>query len=147
MFVNTIFKSFLSSSLLLGGAVHSAVLEPEIPAFKGAEQFDSDFLPKTTRFPIEMASRASWYGPGFIGNLTANGETYTGRGMTAAHKTLPFGTRVRVTNRNTNRSVVVRINDRGPFVPGRSIDLSVEAARRLGIISSGTAPVSLQVLN
>jgi rare lipoprotein A len=93
-----------------------------------------------------LASRASWYGPGFIGRRTANGEVFTGGEMTAAHRSLPFGTRVRVTNQNTGRSVVVRINDRGPFIAGRSIDLSQEAARQLGMISSGTVPVSLQVL-
>lgn len=146
MFVNTIFKAFLSSSLLLGGAAHSAVLEPEIPTFKEAEQFDSDFLPKTTTFPIRVANRASWYGPNFYGRLTANGEVYTGRKMTAAHKTLPFGTRVRVTNRNNGRSVIVRINDRGPFVGGRAIDLSYAAARKLGMVESGVVPVTMEVV-
>jgi rare lipoprotein A (peptidoglycan hydrolase) len=62
---------------------------------------------------------ASWYGPGYIGNKTANGETFTAKEMTAAHKTLPFNTRVRVTDVDTGRSVVVRINDRGPYVKGR----------------------------
>ena len=87
---------------------------------------------------------ASWYGPGFIGNLTANGEVYCGTKMTAAHKTLPFGTRVRVHNLNNGRSAVVRINDRGPFVYGRVIDLSQRAARVLGV--SGLANVRLEVL-
>jgi rare lipoprotein A len=66
--------------------------------------------------------------------------------LTAAHRSLPFGTRVRVTNANNGRSVIVRINDRGPFIRGRIIDLSVAAASRLGMIGSGIAPVSLEVL-
>ncbi|MEA1834648.1 septal ring lytic transglycosylase RlpA family protein [Methylobacterium durans] len=84
---------------------------------------------------------ASWYGPGFQGRRTANGERFNTHAMTAAHRTLPFGTRVRVTNRTNGRSVVVRINDRGPFVGGRVIDLSNASARALGV--SGTARVSL----
>jgi rare lipoprotein A len=89
---------------------------------------------------------ASWYGPGFHGRQTANGERYNQHGLTAAHKTLPFGTRVRVTNLHNGQSVVVRINDRGPFVRGRVIDLSAGAARTIGVISSGVAPVQLEVL-
>lgn len=76
---------------------------------------------------------ASWYGPGFYGRKTANGERYTGKGLTAAHRSLPFGTMVRVTHKNSGRSIVVRINDRGPFKRGRVIDLSPSAARALGM--------------
>jgi rare lipoprotein A len=90
---------------------------------------------------------ASWYGPGFHGRRTANGERYNQNGYTAAHKSLPFGTKVRVTNIRTGRSVMVRINDRGPFIRGRVIDLSAGAARVIGVHSSGTAPVQLEVLN
>lgn len=89
---------------------------------------------------------ASWYGPGFHGNRSANGEIYNQYGLSAAHRTLPFGTRVRVTNLNNNRSVVVRINDRGPFIRGRIIDLSKGAAREIGMISSGVAPVVVEIL-
>ncbi len=78
------------------------------------------------------------------GKVTANGERYDPRGVSAAHKTLPFGTRVAVVNRRTGRSIVVRINDRGPFVKGRIIDLSKGAARALG--SGGVAPVCIRVL-
>lgn len=87
---------------------------------------------------------ASWYGPGFHGNLTANGEVYDQWGMTAAHKTLPFGTRLRVTNVDNGRSAVVRINDRGPFIPGRELDLSRGAADELGF--AGVATVRVQEL-
>ena len=89
---------------------------------------------------------ASWYGRRFHGKRTASGEIFDMRAMTAAHKTLPFGARVRVRMLETNRSVVVRINDRGPFVEGRIIDLSHAAARRLGMVRVGTAPVALKVL-
>lgn len=84
---------------------------------------------------------ASWYGNPFHGRKTASGETYNMYAMTAAHKTLPFNTVVRVTRVDNGASVSVRINDRGPFVKGRIIDLSYEAARQLGIIGSGHATV------
>ena len=90
---------------------------------------------------------ASWYGPGFHGRRTANGERYNQNGYTAAHKSLPFGTRVKVTNVRTGQSVMVRINDRGPFIRGRVIDLSAGAARAIGVHSSGIAPVKLEILN
>jgi len=89
---------------------------------------------------------ASWYGGKFHGRQTASGERYDMNKMTAAHKTLPFGTRVRVTNLDTGRKVVVRINDRGPFVRGRIIDLSRAAARKMDMIQAGTAKVLVEVL-
>ena len=90
---------------------------------------------------------ASWYGPGFHGRTTANGETYDMNEMTAAHKSLPFDTRVRVVDLDTGKSVIVRINDRGPFVAGRIIDLSYAAAQALGMEKRGTARVELQILS
>lgn len=90
---------------------------------------------------------ASWYGYDGSGNRTATGERYNPEGLTAAHRSLPFGTRVRVTNTRNGRSVVVRINDRGPFIRGRIIDVSAGAARRLRMISSGVAPVRVEVIN
>jgi rare lipoprotein A len=89
---------------------------------------------------------ASWYGPNFAGNPTANGEMFDPEEMTAAHKSLPFDTRVKVVQLETGKSVVVRINDRGPFIKGRIIDLSRKAAERLGIIGSGTAEVGLKIV-
>ncbi len=89
---------------------------------------------------------ASFYGFDFAGRLTANGERYNPMGMTAASKTLPFGTVVRVTNRNNGRSVVVRINDRGPFIAGRVIDLSQGAAGVVGMLNSGVAPVDIAII-
>ena len=90
--------------------------------------------------------QASWYGPGFYGNRTANGEVLRRGTLTAAHRSLPFGTRVRVTNLWNGRSAVVRINDRGPFHGHRVIDLAHGAADELGVVSSGVAQVKLEVL-
>lgn len=90
---------------------------------------------------------ASWYGPGFHGARTASGERFDQFAMTAAHKTLPFGTMVRVTNLNNGRSVLVRINDRGPFTPGRTIDLSRGAAEVIGLVSSGVGSVRIEVMD
>lgn len=90
---------------------------------------------------------ASYYAGKFIGRPTASGEIYDPTAMTAAHRRLAFGTRVRVTRLDTEASVVVRINDRGPFKAGRIIDLSREAARRLDMIRDGIAPVHLQIVD
>lgn len=90
---------------------------------------------------------ASWYGPGFHGNPSASGEPFNQHALTAAHRTLPFGTRVQVTNLDNGRTVVVRINDRGPFHGNRIIDLSTAAARILGLVQSGVAPVRLDVID
>jgi len=91
--------------------------------------------------------QASWYGPGFHGKRTANGEIYDMDAMTAAHKKLPFGTVVQVHNRDNGRSVEVRINDRGPFIRGRIIDLSRAAADAIGMLGPGTARVRLEILH
>jgi len=96
--------------------------------------------------PYYETGIASWYGPGFDGNLTANGEVYDMNGISAAHKTLPFGTLVRVIDRETGRSIVVRINDRGPFVQGRIIDLSKGAAEKLGMVERGIIQVGLRIV-
>ena len=104
------------------------------------------YHPYQTARGYRETGTASWYGPGFHGKKTSNGERYDQNAMTAAHKLLPFGTRLRVTNLGNGRSVIVRINDRGPFVGSRIIDLSKEAAKRLNMIGSGTARVSLVAL-
>jgi rare lipoprotein A len=89
--------------------------------------------------------RASWYGPGFNGRRTTSGEVFNEHSLTAASKTLPLGSRVRVTDLATGSSVVVKVNDRGPFVRGRSLDLSEAAARRIGV--AGVARVEVTRLN
>ncbi|MGD1879456.1 MAG: septal ring lytic transglycosylase RlpA family protein [Kiloniellaceae bacterium] len=110
-----------------------------------------DSPPAETAAPEEtvlmsFTGLASWYGKRFHGRLTASGEPYDMTAYTAAHQNLPFGSRVRVTNLDNGRSVVVTINDRGPFVKSRVIDLSRAAARHLGIIGDGVAEVRLDVL-
>jgi len=89
---------------------------------------------------------ASWYGPGFHGKQTANGEEYNQNGMTAAHRTLPFNTVVRVVNLENGKKVDVRINDRGPFIGNRIIDLSHAAAKQIDMVQSGLAPVRVILL-
>jgi rare lipoprotein A len=89
---------------------------------------------------------ASWYGPGFAGRTTSNGEVFDPAQLTAAHRTLPFGTRVLVTNLENGASIVVRINDRGPFKAGRIIDLSRAAAEGIGMLRSGVARVRVEVV-
>lgn len=89
---------------------------------------------------------ASYYGDEFEGRPTASGEPYAGTRLTAAHRTLPLGSRVRVTNLSTGEDVVVRVNDRGPFAGNRVIDLSKAAAREVGMLAAGTAPVRLELL-
>lgn len=94
----------------------------------------------------ELRGTASWYGIPFHGRKTANGETYDMNGLTCAHKTLPFGTILFVTNLGNNKTVTVRVTDRGPFVSGRIIDLSRGAAVALDMLDTGTARVSLKVV-
>lgn len=86
---------------------------------------------------------ASWYGPRFHGKLTANGEQYNQMALTAAHKSLPFGTILQVTNLKNGKSVIVRINDRGPFIEGRDLDLSKGTALNLGMIGRGVIKVKV----
>lgn len=118
----------------------AAEAEVEAPAaiVAGAELL----LPSLDLFGGE----ASYYASGFEGRPTASGEPYRGRALTAAHRTLPFGTRVKVTNLANGRSVEVRVNDRGPFHRRRVIDLSRAAAERLGMVRRGRAPVEVRVL-
>ncbi len=93
-----------------------------------------------------MYGTASWYGGKFIGRKTANGEIFTSQSLTAANKTLPFNTSVLVTNLNNSKSVIVRINDRGPYVGDRVIDLSYAAAKTIDMIGTGTARVRLEIV-
>jgi len=104
------------------------------------------YYPLSSADGYNETGTASWYGTKFHGKKTANGERYDMHAMSAAHKTLPMPTMVRVTNLNNGRSVVVRVNDRGPFVKNRVIDLSYAAARALGYDNEGTAPVRVETL-
>jgi rare lipoprotein A len=97
--------------------------------------------------PHVQTGQASWYGKRHDGHRTASGEVYDMQQLTAAHRDLPLGTRVLVTNVHNGRSVQVRVNDRGPAIRGRIIDLSYAAAKRLGAVEDGTVPVTVRVLS
>lgn len=116
----------------------------------GSPRFTSKGRPDTGwREPSsssQLEGVASYYAGEFNGRKTASGEYYDMNDLTAAHRTLPFGTKVKVTNLDTGRTVVVRINDRGPFKDDRVIDLSLGAAKELGLIAMGTGRVILQIL-
>ncbi len=104
------------------------------------------YYPNKVKIGTTYKGIASWYGDNFHGNTTSNGEMFNMFSYTAAHKTLPMNTMVKVTNLLNNKSVIVRINDRGPFVPNRIIDLSYAAAKKIGMIATGTAPVKITVV-
>ncbi len=105
--------------------------------FFGSEIYDS----------YTLVGLASWYGGKDHGDKTASGEIYDQFELTAAHRRLSFGTRVKVTRLSNNKEVIVRINDRGPYVPGRVIDLSLTAARELGMVRKGVTKVKLEILS
>lgn len=104
------------------------------------------YYPTVVNIGDTFKGTASWYGPNFHGKWTSNGERYNMYGFTAAHKTLPMNTILKVTNLRNGKSVVVRVNDRGPFVANRIIDLSKVAAQKIDMIGTGTAPVKLEVI-
>lgn len=104
------------------------------------------YRPMTNLRPFRQRGTASWYGKPFQGRRTANGERYEMKGMSAAHPTLPLPSYVKVTNLTNGTSVVVRVNDRGPFAQDRVIDVSYAAARHLGILQEGTAAVELDLI-
>jgi rare lipoprotein A len=104
------------------------------------------YEPLQSHAGFTQTGTASWYGKDFHGKSTSNGETYNMHAMTAAHKTLPLGVYVKVHNKDNGREAIVRINDRGPFVKGRIIDLSYAAAKKLGVDIAGTAPVRIEAL-
>jgi rare lipoprotein A len=108
--------------------------------------FGRRYEPLQSHVGFSQTGIASWYGDDFDGKKTSNGETYDMHAMTAAHKTLPLGVFVRVTNTVNGKEAIVRVNDRGPFVKGRIIDLSYSAAKALGIDIAGTAPVRVEAL-
>ena len=138
------------SSLPVSGSLSLREVDPQ--------PFNDELL-RPTVSPVRLASTAtlvassqvsrviegtaSWYGPGFFGNRTASGEVFRPGTLTAAHRTLPFGARVLVTNLKNGKSVIVRINDRGPFSKGRVIDLSYGAAKVVGLTQSGVAKVKV----
>jgi len=132
-------------ALLAAGAVLVAGCGPGLPRFTSRERPEPPVRGEPPA-ASQMAGVASYYADEFNGRPTASGEVYNMDELTAAHRTLPFGTKVRVTSVDTGRSVIVRINDRGPFKDDRVIDLSLGAAKQLGLIAAGTGRVVLQIL-
>lgn len=118
-----------------------------LPKGKPYTVLGKTYVPYASAEGFEEIGIASWYGPGFHGKKTSNGEVFNTYGMTAAHKFLPFNTNIQVTNLENGKTCVVRINDRGPFVDDRIIDLSQAAAQQLGMIKNGTAKVHLVYLD
>jgi len=108
--------------------------------------FGKEYFPKFEQVGTTIIGDASWYGPRFHKRLTSNGEIYNMYDYTAAHKTLPMNTMLKVTNQNNGKSVIVRINDRGPFIEDRTIDLSKVAALDLDMVEKGIVPVKIEVL-
>ena len=131
----------LSSRARGRAARPEAALPGAAGGFRDRQAWPSDGGPIATWWGV-----ASWYGPGFHGRRTANGEIYDQYALTAAHRTLPFGTLLRVSFPATGKATVVRINDRGPWIKGRSLDLSLGAARVLGMVNHGVAKVRVEVL-
>lgn len=105
-----------------------------------------NFDPSLVDYVDLGAMKASWYGPGFHGRKTANGEKFDQMSYTAAHKSLKFGTLLRITNPKNGKSIVVRINDRGPYIEGRDLDLSKAAALELGLMRKGVARLKVEEL-
>ena len=133
-----------------GGHTTRVIDTPETRELAGWQKpYEVDgqrYQPLRDHYGFQQRGVASWYGRKFHGRKTSNGEVYDMYGISAAHKTLPMGTHVKVTHLGNGRQIVVRINDRGPFVAGRIIDLSYGAAKQLGIVDTGTAQVQIQAL-
>lgn len=143
------YKNYNTTTYSNNKSAHSATMDKKNyshPTMKPYVVRGVKYYPTVVSVGDKFRGNASWYGPNFHGKLTSNGETYNMYEMTAAHKTLPMNTIVKVTNRKNGLSTVVRINDRGPFIATRIIDLSHKAASKINMIGAGTAPVTLEIL-
>ena len=143
----TLLCAVLVCAALLAGCGSGSWRKGGVPGTQPYTVRGKTYYPLKSAYGFVEEGVASWYGPGFHGKTTANGERYNQYAMTAAHKLLPLGTRVRVTHLGNGRSIVVRVNDRGPFIGDRVIDLSRAAATRLYMIGPGTARVRIQSLS
>ncbi len=140
-------------TLVIGGLVGFTVLNTA-KNVSNEEILIEEYVPKTVKETNINTSivkyidrgtiKASWYGPKFHGKLTANGEVYNQMALTAAHKNMRFGTLLKITNPRNGRSVIVRINDRGPYIEGRDLDLSKAAAIELGMLRKGVARLKIE---
>jgi rare lipoprotein A len=148
----------LMLGLLLGGCAETTYVVEQSKAVRGNTasaapykvgnpyQVNGVWYYPAVDYNYDQTGIASWYGPGFVGHATANGEEYDQDALTAAHKTLPMPSLVRVTNLENGRQIQIRINDRGPFVNDRIIDLSRRGAQLLGMVNNGTAKVRVQIM-
>ena len=121
-------------------AVERLVIEEFVPVTVKENTVNTSFVEYLNRGTM----KASWYGPKFHGRVTANGEIYDQMAFTAAHKSLRFGTLLKLTNKKNGKSVIVRINDRGPYIPGRQLDVSKAVAMELGMIQKGVARLEVE---
>lgn len=137
--IDSIYKNSSNTQINNSRAMHRATMRPY-------EVFGIKYKPFIPSMGQEFTGVASWYGPNFHAKKTSNGETYDMYAMTAAHKTLPMNTMVKVDNLENGRTTVVRINDRGPFIEGRIIDLSNTAAHKIDMVGTGTAKVRIKVV-
>ena len=137
-------RASIDRDKILIGEPIKLTFEVRIPMGETLTWFNLDSIP---RFEIIEKGKASYYADKFEGRKTASGTTFHQNKLTAAHRTLPFGTRVKVKNLNNGKTVKVTINDRGPFVQGRTIDLSKKAARKIGILQQGVAQVQIKYRN
>lgn len=145
----TVLAALAAAAMLLqacGSTGGPASSEPHIQQHAGGPQ-SSYARPSAPKVSYDVVGVASWYGKPYHGRKTASGQVYNMYRMTAAHPSLPFGTRVAVTNLDNGRTVVVTINDRGPFVKGRIIDVSRKAASELGFLSDGLTRVGVRVVS
>jgi len=135
--------------LVIGCAVAALVaLSPRTEASPTPSvKLVAQIVPLTTQEVVSELGFASWYGEEFQGSPTASGEVFDMNGLTAAHRSLPLGTKLKVTNLRNNRSLVVRVNDRGPFIQSRFLDLSMAAAKKLGFFGAGVAKVRAEVVS
>jgi rare lipoprotein A len=129
-------------------AARSTTSSPRETSSSESTKADESKTPRnpTGKILLTLEGVASYYADEFHGKQTSNGETYDMNSLTAAHRTFPFGTKVRITNLENGKTVVVRVNDRGPFHEGRIIDLSLAAAKVLDLVKTGTARVKIEVL-
>ncbi len=143
----------MALSLLVTSCAHNGKLSSVTNSSGGKSSNSYTYTVRGKQYTVDKSVRryskegiASWYGPGFHGKKTANGEIYNQNAMTAAHKTLPLGSVVEVKNLENGKKIIVRINDRGPFIHGRIIDLSKKGAAKLGMLDSGIAKVRVTLV-
>lgn len=124
---------------------HQKIQSSHLP-LSSEETITNEVIEEELLSPTLQQGLASWYGPGFYGKKTASGQKFLKQSFTAAHRSLPFGTRLKVINQLNGKEVEVVVNDRGPFIKGRILDLSYVAAKELGITKKGCAPVEIKKL-